>query len=259
MDANRLRQGRIGVSMSGETMQDESDRVLSREVEILRDWSLAIRTEQVIRAQGMDPAHARARNPAIIALVEQALEIGPALLEPIVLTRTQPVLELKHERLIVDGGYEVSGRLVAQHLAPAEWIRVVLCTLGGGLEARIASEMNHDPPLGLALDAFGSAAIKELSTAACNCFEAVGQQVGLQSSIPLSPGMVGWPLDQGQLELFAMIDATRIGIDLTSGFQMIPRKSLSMVIGLGPEMEGSGRSCDFCSMKETCRYQDHYA
>jgi hypothetical protein len=40
---------------------------------------------------------------------------------------------------------------------------------------------------------------------------------------------------------------------------MIPRKSLSMVVGLGSDMERSGRACDYCSMQETCRYQDHYA
>lgn len=245
--------------MGSDSTARPPDQIISQEPEILRDWSLTIRPQQVMRAQGMDPAHSRAYNPALTALVGQALEIGPPLLEPVVLTRIHPVLELRHERLIIDGGHALSGPLVAQHLAPAEWIRVVVCTLGGELEARIASVMSHDPPLGLALDAFGSAAIKELSTTACSHFETVAQQVGLQSTIPLSPGMIGWPLDQGQLELFAMIDATEIGIDLTTGFQMIPRKSLSMVIGLGLDMEQSGSSCDYCSMKETCRYQDHYA
>jgi hypothetical protein len=240
-------------------VQSASDHRISLDVEILRDWSLTIRPEQVMRAQGMDPEHDRARNPALISLVEQALKLGPPLLEPAVLTRVHPVLELRHERLHIDGGYELSGPLLAQHLAPATLIRVVVCTLGDGLESRITSEMNHNPPLGLALDAFGSSAIKELSTAACGHFDSVAQQVGLQSTIPLSPGMIGWPLDQGQLELFAMVDATEIGIDLTTGFQMIPRKSLSMVIGLGPDMVQSGRTCDYCSMKDTCRYQDHYA
>jgi hypothetical protein len=39
---------------------------------------------------------------------------------------------------------------------------------------------------------------------------------------------------------------------------MIPQKSLTMVMGIGVEMNSSARTCDYCAMRETCRYQDHY-
>lgn len=39
---------------------------------------------------------------------------------------------------------------------------------------------------------------------------------------------------------------------------MIPQKSLTMVLGVGAEMKSSARTCDYCTMRETCRYQDHY-
>jgi hypothetical protein len=37
---------------------------------------------------------------------------------------------------------------------------------------------------------------------------------------------------------------------------MIPRKSLSMVVGVGPEMVQGASACSYCSMQATCRYQD---
>jgi hypothetical protein len=40
---------------------------------------------------------------------------------------------------------------------------------------------------------------------------------------------------------------------------MVPRKSLTMVMGIGAELQSAGKTCDFCAMRETCRYQDHYA
>lgn len=231
----------------------------ARSEQILRGWSLKIQPEQVLRAQGMDPDLPRPRSPVLADLVEQALELGPALVDPVVLTRQLGVTGLRHECLQIEGGFELSGPLISQHMASAAWVRALICTLGPELEARVAFEMRRNPPLGMALDAYGSAAIQELATMACGYLEAEAQGQGLGSTIPLSPGMIGWPLDQGQLELFALVDATQIGVSLTTGLQMIPCKSLSMVVGLGNDMERSGRACDYCSMRDTCRYQDHYA
>jgi hypothetical protein len=39
---------------------------------------------------------------------------------------------------------------------------------------------------------------------------------------------------------------------------MVPRKSISMVLGFGADLTSTGRACDFCNMRETCHYQDHY-
>lgn len=239
--------------------QTLSDHKTARGGEVLHGWSIHVQPKQVLRAQGVDPDLIRPRSPILLSFVEQALALGPALLEPAVLTRRLAVVGLRHERLQVEGGFELSGALIAQHLAPARWLRVLVCTLGPELEARAAFEMRRNPPLGLALDAYGSAAIQELATMACSQFDNAAQADGLQTSIPLSPGMIGWPLDHGQLELFALVDGTQIGITLTAGLQMIPCKSLSMVTGLGHDMDHSGRACDYCSMRETCRYQDHYA
>jgi hypothetical protein len=240
-------------------MRSAVDHKTGRSEQILRGWSLKIQPEQVLRAQGVDPDLPRPRSPVLAELVEQALTLGPALVDPVVLTRRLGVTGLRHERLLLEGGFELNGPLIPQHMAPATRVRVLICTLGPELEARVAFEMGRNPPLGMALDAYGSAAIQELATMACGYFEAEAKSEGLGTTIPLSPGMIGWPLDQGQLELFALVDATQIGVTLTTGLQMIPRKSLSMVVGLGSDMERSGRACDYCSMQETCRYQDHYA
>ena len=48
-------------------------------------------------------------------------------------------------------------------------------------------------------------------------------------------------------------------VTLTDSAMMMPRKSLTMVVGAGPEMITGGKTCDFCSLREVCRYQDHYA
>jgi hypothetical protein len=71
--------------------------------------------------------------------------------------------------------------------------------------------------------------------------------------------MIGWPIEQGQPQIFNLVDGSEAGISLTSSGQMVPRKTLSMVLGLGAKLGRSGRTCDFCSLNETCQYQNHYA
>ena len=80
----------------------------------------------------------------------------------------------------------------------------------------------------------------------------------MQSSIPISPGMMGWPVEKGQPEIFAILDPAQIDVHLTDFSLMMPRKSLTMTMGFGPTMNTDGRTCDFCALRETCRYQDHY-
>ena len=49
-----------------------------------------------------------------------------------------------------------------------------------------------------------------------------------------------------------------IGVELTPSGLMNPIKSVSLVMGLGAELVSEGRSCDYCAMRETCRYKSHY-
>jgi hypothetical protein len=118
--------------------------------------------------------------------------------------------------------------------------------------------MSEDPVLGLALDGLGSAAAEALAAQVAHHFEDGAEAEGLQASLPLSPGMVGWPVAEGQAELFALVDPGQAGIRLTENGMMVPRKSVSFVLGIGAGLATHASACDFCNLRQTCRYQDHY-
>jgi hypothetical protein len=214
--------------------------------------------DAVLRGQGAEPGAIRERSPRLVELAERALEEGQALIEAQTLFRELDVEALRHERLILDGGLSLSGELISDHLGPAERVILILCTVGEALESHAAKVSRDDIVYGLALDGVGSAAVEALANAACKYFEDQADEQGLQSSIPISPGMVGWPVDKGQPEIFEILEPAQINVRLTEYGLMIPRKSLTMVLGLGHTMKTGGRTCDYCAMRETCRYQDHY-
>jgi len=88
----------------------------------------------------------------------------------------------------------------------------------------------------------------------CGRIGVQAQSFGLTTSSPLSPGEPEWPVDIGQSQIFTLLDPSQAGITLTSGGMMIPRKSISFVVGIGPEMTTTDL-CDLCSLRERCRYR----
>lgn len=222
---------------------------------ILREWNLSIDEDMVLRGQGADPSAVRRRRPALVAYAQEAIAEAMPLLEPAVAYRVLAVEGLQHERLLLAGGGRLTGPLVAEHLGGAERVVAMLCTVGRRLEEHAVDVSAQDPLRGLALDGVGSAAAEALATAACRHFEAQAASEGLYPTLPLNPGMLGWPVEQGQSELFALLDGAPAGITLTSSQMMIPRKSVSLVLGLRPERSPSARPCDYCHLRESCRYQ----
>jgi len=220
--------------------------------------SLDFDVDAVLRGQGADPDAIRKRSPKLVETAEYALEEGRALLEPKTLYRELDVDALRHERLVLKGGATLTGKLVSEHLGSAKRVISFLCTVGDALETYAAEVSREDIVYGLALDGVGSAAVEALSNAACRYFEDQAAGDGLQSSIPISPGMIGWPVDVGQPEIFAILEPEQINVSLNKFGMMRPRKSLTMVLGFGTTMQTAGRTCDYCVMRETCRYQDHY-
>jgi hypothetical protein len=224
---------------------------------LLEEIDLVLDVDGVLRGQGAVPSVIRRRSPQLVQLAERALEEGRPLLRPQALYQYDEVEALQHETLRLKGG-TLQGGLIAQHLAGARQIVTLVCTIGSALSERVTALMGENILYALALDGVGSAAVEALANAACKYLEDQAATQGWQTTIPLSPGMVGWAVDEGQPQIFELVDASELGVTLTEGNVMLPLKSLSMVLGIGPELQTGGRPCDYCSMRETCRYQDHY-
>lgn len=223
----------------------------------LTDWQLEIDVDMVLRGQGADPLAIRQRKPKLVELTEQALAQEMQLIQPAVVYRILTVQNLKHETMLLEGGAKLTGSLIAEQLAQAQQVALMVCTVGNALEERISNLMPSDPLLAFALDGFGIAAMESLGAAICSKLEAESRERGLYASIPLSPGVIGWQVDVGQRQIFSLLDASCIGVRLNDGFQMIPRKSTSMALGISSLPFHAGRTCDFCGLRETCRYQNH--
>ncbi len=219
-------------------------------------WARGIDADAVLRGQGADPERVRRRSPRLVGLAESAAREGPALLSPRVEWRRLRVLSRDGERLLLEGGAELSAPLVARRLSEAREVVAIVATIGRVLETAVDAMSARDLPRALALDAFGTAAVEALAAAARRRVGELAANEGLRATLPLGPGMRGWPLDPGQRQLFGLFGAAPAGVRLCAGSVMDPRKSLSMVVGLGRDVVEGGRTCDLCAAAGRCRHRD---
>jgi hypothetical protein len=224
---------------------------------IEREWDLELDADKVLWGQGANPAAIRTRRPSLAAVAGEVIEEGRPLLDPAVLYRRVPVEEVRHERVLLAGGGSLAGPAVGRYLGAAQEVIVAVCTVGESLSVRAAQVFDADPVRGLALDGLASAAAEALAEAACRRFDQMAAAEGLAAGLPLNPGMDGWPLLEAQRQLFSLLPADEIGVRLSPSGVMEPLKSVSLALGLGGAEEiARGRTCDVCTMRETCRYKE---
>ena len=218
-------------------------------------WHSLLGVDAVLRAQGADPVRTRLRSPRLVALAERALHEGIPLLAPALIRRQYTLLSRRHASVRFREGGRLSGLLVATECAPAEELVVMGITIGAALEKAAALAVGREPGFGLALDGLGTAAVEALAATEAGRIAAMANATGSCAGPPLSPGMEGWPLQLGQWEVFRLLGEGPHPIRLTESGMMVPRKSLTLIIGLGPAMRSEACTCDFCTSRDRCRHR----
>ena len=224
---------------------------------VVRDITLSLTTQAVFRREGVSE-YSRLR-PEIGKLVNELLARVDCehLVEPAIAYEIYPITEKSRDQLTLQGSTVVHGPLVPSFFPEARELAVAVCTIGPRLEQESKMCFSKSEPLrGLLLDGIGSAAVDALNLEVCRIVTREASFRNCQASSPLNPGMPGFPLSEQQ-QLFGLVPADEIGVRLTSTGMMIPLKSLSMVIGIGPRMPTWTQAdvCAHCNLRATCPYR----
>ncbi|MBN2026626.1 MAG: hypothetical protein JW854_07710 [Actinobacteria bacterium] len=223
----------------------------------LRDIPLEIREDELLSRQGMGE-HSGRRAGMRERVLELLHEVeGSGLLQPSMVFEIYPVARMEDEVLELEGGATLRGRLLPAALEGARELALLVCTIGPGVEEESTACFSRNKSLrGLLMDGIGSAAVDALARQCCLIIMERASTRGYETSGPLSPGMPGFPLSE-QRPLFELVPAAEIGVSLMESGIMSPRKSESLVIGMGPEMATWTREelCAHCPLRQTCPYR----
>jgi len=223
-------------------------------VQIVRDIPLALEVDKIATALGRGK-----RLPGFEAEIEWAIAAFEEVWAPAALIDLLPVRSLAGQAVTLQrpDGAEAVLHLgpKADLLAPAELVQVSVNTVGPGLDRLVREiQAGGDSLKAYLLDSVGVLALAQAGAAVTRLAEAEAADRGWGVGRRLSPGsLIGWPLT-GQRELCALLPLEGIGVQLNQSCVLIPFKSGSAVIGLGPGYQSRrvGSVCRWCVHASTC-------
>ncbi len=229
--------------------------ILDETTQVRSDWQLLLTVDMVLRGQGAEPKKIRDRQPQLIALAERAIIEGMAIIRPQAAFRRLEICGATRSCVTLRGGSELEGYGIARKLAGCRGVFLAVATLGKELEEEMGRAAQTNLSWEFALDGFGTAAIGVLSNTLCRSFAELVAKEGLRATNQSYPGMRGWSLAEGQTQIFTLVDARSIGVSLNPSFLMLPRKSLSMAVGFGTQLQPPVHLCDECSVAANCQHK----
>ncbi len=224
---------------------------------VITNINLALDMNQVLRHEAI--AGKSRLTPQIKSLLGDLLDIisSDHLMRPSIAYNIYPVIEIRADGVQLEGNVTLRGSLFRSTLTDAKELAIAVGTIGPGLEGKAIKYFNRKESLrGTLLDGIGSVAVDLLSEEAAKLITAEAASRGYQSSSPVNPGMPGFPVSE-QKQLLTLVPVKDIGVRLTSSGMMSPRKSVSLIIGMGPQMPvlTQAKICARCHSGKTCRYR----
>jgi len=224
---------------------------------VIRDIPLSLKTREVLRRQGLGGG-AKVRPEIKLLIRELLASVKKArLLEPAVAYEHYTVKNMNDSQISLDGDKGIHGPLLPAIFPEARELAVMLCTIGSKLEEQVTEYSSNGETLrGMILDGIGSSAVDKLVAEVLGLIATDVSSRGYEIGGPVNPGMPGFPLTE-QRNLLGLTRADEIGVSLTAAGVLVPRKSTSMVIGIGPHMTRwtQAEVCARCSLRETCLYK----
>jgi hypothetical protein len=224
---------------------------------VIRDIPLRLKPAEVLRRQGLG-GRAKVR-PEIKSLIRELLASlkKSRLLEPAVAYEYYIVSSMNGSQISLEGDKEIKGPLLPAIFPEAKGLAAILCTIGPKLEKQVTDYSKSSEAMrGMILDGIGSTAVDMLALEILRHIASEVSSQGYEISSPVNPGMPGFPLTE-QWNLLGLVNADEIGVRLTASGVLVPRKSTSMVIGIGPKMTRwtQAEVCARCSLRESCHYK----
>ena len=142
------------------------------------------------------------------------------------------------------------GKIIEHQLKGAEAYALFICTAGTEYEEyqkRLKEE--GDMVRVFIADALGSVIAEKTADCMEKALQESIDKLGWNHTNRFSPGYCGWHVSEQQL-LFPLFGGDTCGVSLTESSLMMPIKSVSGIIGLGPQVRHLDYTCGLCDFKQ---------
>lgn len=209
------------------------------------DWHWV--KKEVLRTEGADK---------IRPVLDRYMRKARALAVPKYIHEEKKIERLDEHSITIEGAVTFLTNRIGQYIKGAESIVVFALTIGEEIEKEASALMaGGDEVGGYLLDRIGSFAAESLAENLEKKLRSHYSAHKKSVSSRFSPGYCDWPVEE-QLKIAKLIDLSKIGIRLTEGCMMVPKKSISAIVAVAGEgiFKEFISSCNICE-KEDCGYR----
>ena len=228
-----------------------SSAISQRQPRIIEPVDVAVDRGEVLRYLGY-PAGV-SPNAQLQKILDPWIEEAGRLATPRAIYVVLPVTEKDHRRLRLQASHgivEFHGA-IGEFLGAARSVAAFIATAGPDV-VRLASELmtKQDELAAMVVNAVGAERAEAAEAAVIDELREQTEPAGFGPTLPYSPGYCGMSLTE-QSKLFSLFDQKNIGVTLSADCLMLPLKSVSGLIGIGPaeEVEEFGSPCDRCELQ----------
>ncbi len=193
----------------------------------------------------------------VLSLVDSQIRKAYELIKPAAYYTIKPITSVGNSTISVDGLLFTSHKL-ARMFSGCSQAALLVVTIGEALEKEVAQLTKEGLILKASvLDAAGSVAVEKVAAWLEIMIKGIAAANGDKVSWRYSPGYCDWDTTQ-QKELFGGLDGKSIGVNLTDTCLMVPRKSMSGIMGMGKSCN-TFSACRFCNRKSCPTRREDFA
>ena len=226
-------------------------------MKIITKIDIKIRTKDILKFQ------TRKTNisPQIVKGALKSIPVALSLIEPMIAYKFLKIHKITDEKvfIVLFGNKKPYVLNIGPHtnlLHNAKTIMLSVHTIGPRLDEQVKQLNNTGQYLeGYFLDCAGIVALNEIGKQGQKIVEKRAKNMNWGVSSSLSPGSLeGWKISD-QKNLCSILDIKKTGIMLTDSCLLIPHKTVSTLIGIGPEYTSHkvGSICKFCNFRNRCK------
>jgi hypothetical protein len=199
------------------------------------DVDIEIDKEQLCHYIGYNDGHKLSAR--ISSLIDDYAEHAHYLINPLYSYVVKDVEWARGSIAFIEDSIIFKSQIIAQLLENCHQVAIFLVTIGKYLEDT-AFQLAKDGLIlqATVLDAIGSDAVEKVADFVQDRIKEIAESQGLVTSQRFSPGYCDWNVGQQRMLFYALTGNT-LGIRLTGECLMIPQKSISGIIGIGPSID----------------------
>ena len=138
--------------------------------------------------------------------------------------------DYENQTILSELPFKIEGKSIGNHLKNCDKVICIAVTIGEDITNEVSAQFEKGNYFfSVLLDAAATSAVEQAADAMEKYIEQQMSRDGY--NMRFSPGYGDWSLNQ-QPDLFRLSNAAEIGINLSETMMMIPRKSVTAVIGL---------------------------